>query len=76
MAATIRAFVNLNREENPDAKEEDIEADDKDAKIAELEKVKVLKESFKAQKDRNCYEIVEVNSDLPFRHVLSLLDKL
>lgn len=44
MAATIKAFVNLSKEENPDAKEEDIDPEEKDTKNTELDKVRILKE--------------------------------
>lgn len=76
MNSTIKTFVNLNREENPDFKEEEIEEEDRNTKLAELEKIKALNDHFTAEKDTNCYEIVELNADLPFRTVLGYIDKL
>jgi len=39
MQCTLKSFFNLNREENPDYKEEEMEEEDRNNKNAELEKV-------------------------------------
>lgn len=44
MKCSIKAFVFLNREENPDFKEEEIEEEDRNNKIAELERVAQLEQ--------------------------------
>lgn len=54
MACGMKAFGNLNREENPDFKEEEIEEEEKANKLSELEKIRAIREKYAANKNTNC----------------------
>jgi len=64
------------KEENPEAKEEDIEEEERNTKNQELEKVRLLKDKFENNKNVNLYEICEINADFNYRVVIEIIDKL
>lgn len=53
-----------------------MEEEERNTKNAELDKLKALREKLQEHGKTNCWELVELNGDLPFRSVLGLLDKL
>lgn len=74
--ATLKSFVNLLREENPEAKEEDIEEEERNTKNQELDKLRSLRDKLDANKSNNLYELCELNADLNHKNVLDIIDKL
>jgi len=65
---TMKAFENIQKEENPEWVEFDEE--EKTNKIQQLDKLKQIREKYDVEKDTNCYQLVELNADLPSKTVL------